>query len=223
MENYQNEHTMYECIVFDLDGTLLNTLADLTDSVNFALRKNGLKTRSQEEVRSFIGNGVKNLIDRSVGAENLTMSAKVLADYREYYQAHCAEKTAEYEGTSEMLKGLKSRGITIAMLSNKQDIATQLLAERYFKGLFDVAVGERESAGIRKKPAPDGLYAVLEKLQKSKEKTLYVGDSEVDIQTAKNAGVDCLSVAWGFKDEEFLKANGATKIAYSPKEILKLV
>ena len=212
----------YKAIIFDLDGTLLDTLADLADAVNYALAKNGLPTRSQEEVRSFVGNGIVNLMHRAVGREHGGFDA-ILNDFIEYYKAHCADKTQPYAGIEAMLTALKDRGVKTGILSNKADFATKALAKQYFDGLLCAAAGENEAAGIRKKPAPDALLAMMKEFGVSEEETLYVGDSEVDIQTAQNAGVDCLSVAWGFKDESFLKEHGAKHMIYQPCELLKAI
>ena len=211
---------MYEMIVFDLDGTLLDTLDDLWMAVNAALEKFSLPLRTKEEVRSFVGNGIVKLMQRAVGTECSDFEG-ILTAFKEYYAAHCADKTKPYDGIIPLLKTLKQRGIKLGVLSNKADFAVKMLAEEYFNGVFDIALGENEAAGIRKKPAPDSLLAVMEQFGVAKEKTLYVGDSEVDIQTAANAGVACLSVTWGFKDEAFLVENGATKFARQPYEILR--
>ncbi len=208
---------MYETVVFDLDGTLLDTLDDLHASVNFALESYGLKTRTKDEVRAFIGNGVKKLIQRASDREDVD---GLLSVFKAHYAEHCKDKTKPYDGVMETLASLQEKGVKLAVVSNKADFAVKLLAKEYFQGLIDVAVGENESAGIRKKPAPDSLLAVMETLGADKKTTLYVGDSEVDIQTAQNAGVDCLSVLWGFKDKAFLTANGGTKFVETPKEIV---
>ena len=212
---------MYKLAVFDLDGTILDTLEDLTSAVKFALENNGLPTRSRDEVRSFVGNGIVNLMKRAAG-ENAKDGDKVLADFKEYYKAHCAEQTKPYKGILTLLDNLKANGVKLAVLSNKAHFATIALADRYFPGVFDTVAGENETAGIRKKPAPDALYAIIERYGANKKETVYIGDSEVDIQTAKNAGVDCISVCWGFKDETFLKTNGASVIVKSPEEILQI-
>lgn len=210
---------MYQTIIFDLDGTLLDTLDDLADAVNHALQCFGLKTRTKEEVRSFVGNGVVNLMQRAVGEEHLQQS-NILAAFREYYKAHCEDKTKPYDGVMKLLTELKKRGIKTAVVSNKMDSAVKALTKTYFDGLIGDAVGENEAAGIRKKPAPDSLIAVMEKLGADKQSTVYVGDSEVDIQTADNAGVDCISVTWGFKDEPFLIENGGKIFVDDPMDIL---
>ena len=212
---------MYETIIFDLDGTLLDTLDDLWAATNAALSAYGLKERSREEVRSFVGNGIAKLMQRAIGRENYSEFDGALDALKRYYGEHCMDKTKPYEGIIPLLEALKERGIKTAVESNKADFAVKILAEEYFKGLITEAVGENEAAGIRKKPAPDSLFAVMEKLNAKRETTLYVGDSEVDIQTAQNAGVACVSVTWGFKDREFLIGNGATTLVDTPSEILK--
>lgn len=214
---------MYETIVFDLDGTLLDTLDDLTAAVNVAMKEVALPTRTREEVRSFIGNGIVKLIERACGAENAALHDRALQAFKTYYAAHCQDRTQPYDGVMELLRNLRERGIQTAVVSNKADFAVKILTERYFGDLILQSVGEKESEGIRKKPAPDSLWAVLERLGSTKEKSLYVGDSEVDIQTARNAGVDCLSVSWGFKERAFLEANGAQRIVDAPMEIMQYI
>ena len=211
---------MYKAVIFDLDGTLLDTLADLHAAVNAALFAHGLPARSIEEVRGFVGNGIKKLIERAVGIANYPQTESVLSAFKSYYGAHCKDQTRPYDGVMALLTVLSAAGIKTAVVSNKADFAVKLLAEEYFNGLLMDAVGENESAGIRKKPAPDSLLSVMQKLGVSQAETLYVGDSEVDIQTAQNAGVACLSVTWGFKDKAFLLDNGATLFADTPNEIL---
>lgn len=211
---------MYEVIVFDLDGTLLDTLADLHASVNAALEKFSFPCRTQEEVRAFVGNGIALLMKRAIGKETPVFD-EALAAFKTHYGEHCADKTRPYAGIVPLLEELRARGIRTAVVSNKADFAVKKLAEHYFGGLLSAAVGEDEEHGIRKKPAPDSLFSVLEALGADKSKTAYVGDSEVDIQTAKNAGVDCISVTWGFKDREFLIGHGASVLIDSPDEILK--
>ncbi len=210
---------MYELTVFDLDGTLLDTLEDLYLSVNHALQRFSLPLRTKEEVRGFVGNGIKKLIDRAAGDATDEIKASVLAAFKAHYGEHCLDHTKPYEGILTLLTSLKERGVKTAVVSNKADFATKKLAAHYFGALLLTAVGEKEEAGIRKKPAPDSLLAVMRELGVSKEKTVYIGDSEVDIQTAQNAEVDCISVSWGFKDIDFLRAHGATKIVNDPKEL----
>ena len=214
---------MYETIIFDLDGTLLNTLDDVWNAVNAALRKFGLPTRTREEVRSFIGNGIVKLMERAAGEVEKQVFDGVLAEFKRYYGEQCEDCTKLYEGLMELLECLKGKGIKTAVVSNKADFAVKKLADGYFKGLLREAVGENEEAGIRKKPAPDSLLAVMERLGAGTRSTVYVGDSEVDIQTANNAGVDCISVTWGFKDKDFLIAHGAKTLIDAPKELLRFV
>jgi len=211
---------MYETVIFDLDGTLLDTLDDLHSAVNAALGEYNLPLRSKEEVRAFIGNGIAKLIERAIGVKDYADFDGVLWAFKGYYKEHCKDKTAPYAGIRNLLSALKARGIKTAVVSNKADFAVKLLAEEYFDGLLLAAVGENEEAGIRKKPAPDSLLAVMEKLQADKRTTVYVGDYEVDIQTAQNALVDCLSVTWGFKDRAFLRENGAQILIDEPSQIL---
>ncbi len=209
----------YKTIIFDLDGTLLDTLDDLTNSTNAALSAFGFPLRTKEEVRSFVGNGIRKLIERALG-ENIAQADEVLSYFKAYYADHCADCTKPYEGTMSLLTELKRRGIKTAVLSNKADFAVKKLAKEYFNGLLLAAVGENEAEGIRKKPAPDSLFAVMKELGAEKGSTLYVGDSEVDIETAANAGVDCMCVTWGFRDKEFLRSQGGKLFADSPMELL---
>ena len=212
---------IYKTVIFDLDGTLLDTLQDLHNSVNAALTAYGLPCRSIDEVRKFIGNGIAKLIERAISVKNYPHFEGVLSAFKTHYGAHCKEKTQPYDGILELLKTLQRAGIKTAVVSNKADFAVKLLAEEYFGGLLLDAVGENEAEGVRKKPAPDSLFAVMEKLKAEKGNTVYVGDSEVDIQTAKNADIPCISVTWGFKDREFLLENGAKILVDTPSEILK--
>ena len=212
---------MYRTVIFDLDGTLLDTLDDLADAVNFSLSAFGLPLRAKDEVRAFVGNGIVNLLKRAIGFEHPRF-AEILQTFREYYGAHCKDKTKEYAGITPLLQSLKSRGVKTAVVSNKADFAVKKLAAEYFPDLLAEAVGENEAAGIAKKPAPDALFAVMERLGADKATTVYVGDSEVDIQTAQNAGVECISVTWGFKDTGFLQEHGATTLVSSTEEILRV-
>lgn len=216
----ENGHTRYKTIVFDLDGTLLDTLDDLTDATNHALSVFGLKTRTRDEVCSFVGNGIAKLIERAIGEKEHPDFAKILSEFKAYYAAHCADKTQPYDGVIELLREFKRRGIKTAVVSNKADFAVKSLAQTYFSGLLCEAVGENEEAGIRKKPAPDSLFAVMDALQADKQTTAYVGDSEVDVQTAKNAGLDCICVTWGFRKKDFLRENGGKIFVDVPTEIL---
>lgn len=209
----------YDTIVFDLDGTLLDTLEDLADAVNFALLELGLGERSLEEIRQFVGNGVRTLMERAVpgGASNSRFE-KAFALFQERYAAHSADKTRPYEGVLPLLRELKERGYAMAVVSNKGDAAVKELAPRYFGDLLDAAVGEREDRP--RKPAPDGVFAALKELGKGPERALFVGDSEVDAQTAMNAALPLVAVLWGFRDEACLRKQGATRFARHPRDIL---
>ena len=208
-------------IIFDLDGTLLNSLEDLTDSTNFALKCLNYPPKTIDEVRNFVGNGVAKLIERAIpyGSKNENY-AKCLNIFKEYYSKNMFNKTKPYNGIISMLNTLKNNNIKIAVVSNKFDNAVKFLCEKYFSGLIDFAIGENEKNGINKKPAPDTVFIALQKLNAKKENAFYIGDSEVDIQTAKNSGIECISVTWGFKDREFLLKHGAKNIINSPEEII---
>ena len=209
-----------KAVIFDLDGTLLNTLDDLADSTNYALSRFGYPTRTIEEVRQFVGNGVAKLIERAIPeGKNNPNFEKCLAIFKENYAQNMYNKTAPYNGIIEMLSNLKSKGIKIAVVSNKFDLAVKELCKKYFEGFIDFAAGENEAQGIKKKPAPDTVISVLNKFNFAPEDAVYVGDSDVDIMTAKNSKMPCLSVTWGFRDEKFLLENGATILINAPSEI----
>lgn len=209
-----------ELIIFDLDGTILNTLDDLTDSTNYALAANGLRERTIEEVRNFVGNGIRTLIQRAVGEEyEETVVDQVFADFCEYYSRHCADKTRPYDKIPELLTELHKGGYHLAVVSNKADFAVQELCGKYFPGMFEYVVGERK--GIRRKPYPDSVLEVLRTLQVSKEATVYVGDSEVDIQTAEQAGIEVICAEWGFRSRAYLTQQGGKNFAASPMEIYR--
>lgn len=212
--------TMYNTFIFDLDGTLLNTLDDLAASVNYALRTHGMPERTLDEVRSFVGNGVRLLMERAIpeGADNPRFE-DTFATFRAYYMEHSLDKTRPYEGIPEMIHTLKQRGCRLAVVSNKFYAATQELIRHFFPEIT-VAIGEHESEGIRKKPAPDTVFEALRQLGVGKEKAVYVGDSDVDLQTAHNSGLPCISVLWGFRNRDFLLAHGATTFISRPEELL---
>lgn len=211
---------MKKIVIFDLDGTLLNTLDDLADSTNYALSKFGYPTRTIEEVRQFVGNGVAKLIERAIpDGKNNSNFEKCLSIFKENYAQNMYNKTAPYNGIIEMLSNLKSKGIKIAVVSNKFDLAVKELCKKYFEGFIDFAAGENEAQGINKKPAPDTVLSILRKFSFSPEDAIYVGDSDVDIMTAKNSKMPCISVTWGFRDEKFLLKSGATILINAPSEI----
>ena len=210
----------YQTAIFDLDGTLLDTLEDLYRATNQALDRHGLPTRTRDEVRMFVGNGVEMLIRRAVpsGTEEGTIGM-VLADFKRIYAAICEDHTAPYAGILGMLSDLRDAGIRTAVVSNKFDEATKRLCRRYFGELVEVAVGER--AGVRKKPAPDTVFEALRALDMPPETAVYIGDSDVDIETARAAGLPCISVTWGLRDEDFLLRHGATCLTHTARELLE--
>jgi phosphoglycolate phosphatase len=228
---------MYSVFIFDLDGTLLDTLQDLAASVNYALNRHGLPQHSTDDIRRFVGNGVRRLMERAVpgGAQHPLFDA-VFADFRHYYMQHSTDTTRPYDGIPELLRELKARGCRLAVVSNKMMAATQQLVARFFPEV-DVAIGEHEAEGIRKKPAPDTVMEALRllgisqtsddfRLQTSDYRAqpsgiVYVGDSDVDVETARNSGLPCLSVLWGFRDRDFLAAHGATCFVERPSDILQ--
>ena len=209
----------YKTYVFDLDGTLLSTLADLAASTNYALSCYGMPQRTLEEVRFFVGNGVRKLMERAVpdGVANPCFE-QVYACFRTHYMQHNLDTTAPYPGVMDMLAALKAKHKHIAVVSNKFYAATQELCRHFFGDYVDVAIGER--AGIRKKPAPDTVNEALRLLGVTAEGAVYIGDSDVDIETAANSGMPCISVLWGFRDRDFLLAHGAQTFVASPLELL---
>lgn len=208
----------YKAAIFDMDGTILDTLEDLRDSVNAALAWAGFPARTTEEIRAFVGNGAKKLIERAVpdGAGADTAN-QVLAWYRAYYEAHAQEKTAPYPGVCGMLEALHAAGVRLAVVSNKPDGAVKKLAEHYFPGVFDAAIGAMDGTAV--KPAPDALWAAMRLLGVAAGETVYIGDSDVDVMTAKNAGTAGVAVAWGFRSEAFLRGCGAQVIVHSAAEL----
>lgn len=212
----------YDAVLWDLDGTLLDTLEDLTDSVNFTLRHYGMPERTIDEVKSFVGNGARVLIALSV-AEGCSEEKidEICGFFRAHYAKNCDIKTGPYKGLLELMEKLRAKGVKMAIVSNKPDYATKELSEIYFKGLVASAVGEDEAHGIRKKPCPDAVLAAMGELATGRESTVYIGDSEVDIATAKNAGIPCISVTWGFRSREALIENGAERLIDTPEELEK--
>ena len=212
----------YKLAIFDLDGTLLDTLADLHTAVNHALASEGLPRRSLEEVRRFVGNGIPKLIERAVSADCAPdVRIRVHETFTAYYKDHCADATRPYDGIPALLSALRGRDVRVAVVSNKADYAVQILCRGFFPGLYDLAVGER--AGIRKKPCPDSVNEVLARLGVDRADAVYIGDSDVDVETAKNAGMPCLSVLWGFRDRDFLLAHGATATVSTPERLAELL
>lgn len=210
---------MYKTYIFDLDGTLLSTLGDLAASCNYALRTNGMPERTIDEVRVFVGNGVKKLMERAVpNGEDNPAFEKTYSDFRKHYMEHNLDTTKPYDGVMDLLKELNSRGKKVAVVSNKFYAATQELCRHFFGNLVQVAIGERED--IRKKPAPDTVIEAMRQLGVTTEGAVYIGDSDVDIETARNSGMPCISVLWGFRDRDFLLQHGATTLVDTPTDIL---
>jgi len=210
----------YDTYIFDLDGTLLDTLQDLATSVNYTLRQHDMPEHSIDDIRRFVGNGVRKLMERAVpdGAQN-PLFESAFATFRQYYMQHSLDTTRPYDGIPEMLDELKRRGCRIAVVSNKMMAATQELIAHFFPQI-EVAIGEHEAEGIRKKPAPDTVREALRQLGVTTKNAVYVGDSDVDIETAYNSGLPCISVLWGFRDRDFLLSHGATTLISRPEELL---
>ncbi|MBR5729725.1 MAG: HAD family hydrolase [Prevotella sp.] len=210
----------YSTYIFDLDGTLLDTLNDLYQSVNYAMNECGFPLHTLEDVRRFVGNGVRMLMIRAIPDGDKNPRFEEAFDiFRKHYLQHSLDTTHPYPGIEEMLSQLKKRGKRLAVVSNKLDVATKELISHFFGNLIDVAIGENEAAGVRKKPAPDTVDEALRQLGVGKEGAVYVGDSDVDLQTAVNSKLPCISVLWGFRDRDFLKAHGASVYAETPEEI----
>ncbi len=212
----------YKIVIFDLDGTILDTLDDLAASTNAALEASGLKVRTRDEVRRFVGNGIRLLIERAVPSGTpVSTTDRVFEAFKAHYKQHCKDRTAPYEGVISLLNELRAKNIKAAVVSNKADFAVGELCRDYFPGLIDSAVGERE--GIKRKPAPDSVLAVLRELGCEASDAVYVGDSDVDVETAANSGMECVSVTYGFRSREFLAEHGATTFADSVAELRELL
>ena len=220
---------MTTTIIFDLDGTLMNTLDDLHDSVSYALRQAGLAPNPKQDTRRYLGNGGRNLVNRSVEQACPTadeaLKERVFETFRAYYVAHSMDKTAPYGGIPEMLKECKKRGFFTAIVSNKLDPAVKDLHKAFFADSIDVAIGETPT--VKRKPAPDMVDEAIRQLSllhgRSIEKSecVYVGDSEVDLQTAKNSDLPCIAVSWGFRDKDYLVEQGAKNIIDRPNELFE--
>lgn len=213
---------MYSLAIFDLDGTLLDTLGDLHSAVNFALRKFRFPERTIDEVRSFIGNGVVKLMERST-PENTDEETQLrcLDAFRKYYLQHMSDTTAPYEGVTELLKCLIAKDIKIAVVSNKLHPAVEDLCESYFPGLIDKAIGV--SVEEERKPSPINVIKTMELFEADEDNCIYIGDSEVDVQTAHNAGIRCIGVTWGFRGKECLMAHGCEFIADSTDQVKEII
>ncbi len=212
----------YKAVIFDMDGTILNTLEDLKNATNYSLRQFGMPERSLEEVRMFVGNGIRKLVERAVpSGTSEEKIAQVFDVFLEYYEIHSADNTSPYPGILELVEKLKKSGIKTAVSTNKADVPAQELGREYFNGIFDLIVGQQD--GLKVKPAPDSVNKILSILDIQKKDAIYIGDSDVDVQTAKNSGLDFIGVSWGFRGREFLEKNGAKNIVDNANEILDLV
>lgn len=212
----------YKAVIFDMDGTILNTLEDLKNATNYSLRQFGMPERSLEEVRMFVGNGIRKLVERAVPAGTPKEKIDQILDvFLEYYEIHSADNTSPYPGILELVEKLKKSGIKTAVSTNKANVPAQELGREYFNGIFDLIVGQQD--GLKVKPAPDSVNKILSILDIQKKDAIYIGDSDVDVQTAKNSGLDFIGVSWGFRGREFLEKNGAKNIVDNANEILDLV
>ena len=212
----------YDLIIFDMDGTILNTLEDLKNSLNYVLQQAGYQTRTLEEVRTFVGNGIRKTIERALQSDiEEEKIDELFSLFMDYYAIHNTDNTKPYNGVIDLLKELKHFGYKTAVVSNKQDSAVKSLCKKFFTGLFDVEIGEKEN--IAKKPDPDEVNEVLKILNIDRTKSIYIGDSEVDIQTAQNSKMKSIIVDWGFRDRKFLYEHGAEVIVSNPSEILDII
>ncbi len=209
-------------IVFDMDGTVLNTLEDLTVSMNYVLSKFGMPEHKLEEYRLFFGNGVGEALRLSLPeGTSEDIIDEMLPVFKEHYDAHCLDKTGPYDGILDVMRELKLRGYKTAIVSNKIDSAVKELHQRFFGDSVDIAIGEQP--GINRKPAPDMVNLALKELGSSKEESVYIGDSEVDFMTAENSGLPCISVLWGFRDKDYLIEKGAYCFAEKPQDIIDIL
>ena len=209
-------------VVFDMDGTVLNTLEDLAGSMNYSLKAVGMPERTVDEFRRFVGNGAREALRKALPEGTSTdILDEMFPIFKEHYDEHCLDKTGPYEGILDLMKELKKRGYRMAIVSNKIDSAVKELNKRFFGDLIDVAIGEQP--GVNRKPAPDMVETALKELGSTKEESVYVGDSEVDYLTAKNSGLPCISVLWGFRDKEYLIEQGAYCFADAPADIVDII
>lgn len=212
----------YTSVLFDLDGTLLDTLGDLTAAMNRTLTRHGLPERTRQQMRAALGNGARRLMELSVPAgTNGALFETLLAEYNADYAAHCRIETAPYPGVDALLRQLHAQGHKLAIVSNKPDEAVRALRAEFFADTVPIAVGEKQ--GIRRKPAPDTLLTAMAQLGAERTSTVYVGDSEVDIATARAAGLPCISVLWGFRDRDLLEQAGAQQFAADTGELARLL
>jgi phosphoglycolate phosphatase len=212
----------YKSVIFDLDGTLLNTLPDLMNSVNYVLKKNGQPERTYDEIRRFVGNGIRKLMERATPDDiSDELFEKEYKEFQDRYQLHCMDETVPYDGITELLRYLNKNNIKTAIVSNKNDAAVQKLYQHYFSDKIDTARGIIE--GMKTKPNPDVGMSAMREIGADKETTLYIGDSDVDAATAKNLGLDCILVSWGFKDRDFLEQFDVLKIADTADDIIRII
>lgn len=211
-----------KAVIFDLDGTLLDTLDDLKNATNHALAMHGMPTHTKDEIRQFVGNGVRRLITLAVpNGENNPHIEDVFADFKSYYTAHSLDYTKPYDGIPEALRILKEKGLSMAIVSNKLEEATESLRHHFFADCIDTAVGDTPLR--QRKPAPDGVFEAMSRLGVTAGECVYVGDSDVDIMTAHNAGLPCISVLWGFRDRTLLESLGATIFAQHPSQLPQII
>lgn len=216
------DYTKKKLVIFDMDGTSLNTLDDLSDTMNYALEKHQMPLRKSEEIRGFVGNGIHRLVELSVPADTEPEETeRVYQDFMAHYKEHCNDKTRPFAGIPELMKKLKEHGRLTALVSNKADYNVQLLDAQYFNGLLDIGVGERK--GIARKPSADMVNAVLSELHVDRKDAVYIGDTEVDLKTAANAGMDCISVLWGYRSRSFLEEHGAVCLVKDAEELGKVL
>ena len=211
-----------DTVIFDMDGTVLNTLEDLTDAVNHVFSQFDLPPRTIDEYRKFFGNGIGYAM-RCAAPEGTPdeLIDKMIPVFREYYDKHCLDKTRPYDGILELMKSLKAKGYKMAIVSNKIDSAVKELNDRFFSDYVSVAIGEK--AKVRRKPAPDTVIAALKELRSERSEAVYIGDSEVDLKTAQNSGLPCIAVLWGFRDRDHLTENGAVLFAEKPADVLSVL
>ncbi|MCR4778753.1 MAG: HAD family hydrolase [Lachnospiraceae bacterium] len=213
---------MINTVIFDMDGTVLDTLQDLTDAINYVMGRFNLSARSINECRQFVGNGIKVALNLASNEKypDETLD-EMVSIFKEYYDVHCLDKTKPYEGIPELIAGLNAEGYKVGIVSNKIDSAVKELNSKFFAENVSVAIGERP--GVRRKPAPDTVLEAMKELGSIKEETIYVGDSEVDIETAKNTGIPCISVLWGFRDKDVLDAAGGKFYAKKPLDVMNII
>ena len=212
----------YETVIFDLDGTLLDTLDDLADATNRTMEHFGFPKRSREEIRSFVGNGIAKLVERAIpGGTDNPKYEEALAWQKEYYNDHCLEKTVPYPGIMDLLKKLYEQGYKLGIVSNKPQPSVERLTQIFFRDYISISVGDKK--GVARKPAPDSVLEAVRQLGSTLEKSIYVGDSEVDIQTADNAGIACIAVSWGFRDYEQLRQAQAVHICKNSQQLLDMI